>query len=315
MTKVDRIARLSEKLTKSRFASETDHVLSVVRGIEPVRHGLNVEVERAENKRAPNGSSYHVRIKASTDTIARDRGIIPMSAWSNGGLRNFAENPVILAFHDHKQPIGRSVHTELADKGMLQYWEFHGETDVSRTMQKLYEKGFMRAASVGFLVHEFTFVDELSDSDLEKLVEKYGAAAVRDIYWIAEKAELLETSAVPVPSDPTALTFDFARSSAEAVGIDISSLRALTIIPGVTMTEAEKAEKERKDAEEKTRADAAQAASKEVADLRKIVEDGFKAINEAIVGLRGLVEKPKETSSSAESERKDEKKESASMSC
>src|SRR3954468_3169337 len=145
MTQADRIARLGERLAQSKFAANSEHILDVVRGKEPLRAGMPVEVERATGSRkAPNGETYHVKIKASTEAIARDQGIIPISAWEKGGLRNFPENPIILAYHDHKQPIGRSVYTELNGNALIEYWEFHLESEVSRMMQKLYEKGFMR---------------------------------------------------------------------------------------------------------------------------------------------------------------------------
>lgn len=217
----ERSEKLIERLAASKFAARADEILNVVRGKEPLRFGSSVDVERASGRKAPNGEEYHVRIAASTEAIARDSGVIPITAWAKGGLKNFAKNPIILAFHDHKKPIGRSVHTELTSDKLIQYWEFHQESDDSRLMKTLYEKGFMRAASVGFLVHDWQFIDELSEKEYEVLEKKYGNA-VKDIYWIARKAELLETSAVPVPSDPNALEFSFAARSAEAHGLDMS---------------------------------------------------------------------------------------------
>lgn len=230
------LQKLRTRLAESRtFAARADEIINRVGGKEQVRVGMNVAVERSSDKVAPNGESFHVKIKASTEGIARDAGIIPMSAWRDGGLANFAANPVILAYHDHRSPIGIAVHTMLERSDMVQYWRFHEETDLSRTMKKLYEGGYMRAASVGFIVKEFKFIDELSDSELENLVQKYGATVIRDIFWIATKAELLETSAVPVPADPGALQFQDATRSAQAVGIDISSLlREASIMPDPT---------------------------------------------------------------------------------
>lgn len=225
-----RIETLKQRLAKSRkFADSIDEISSRLSGDDCVRAGVSIEVVRATSKQrlAPNGEEFHTHIKASTDGIARDAGIIPMSAWSRGGLTNFNNNPVILAYHDHKLPIGISVHTALTDQYMDQYWRFHEHTETSKVMRKLYDEGYLRAASVGFLVHEWQFIDELEDEELETLVEKYGAAAVRDTYWIATEAELLETSAVPVPSDPNALQFSHAMRSAEAVGIvDISAFNS-----------------------------------------------------------------------------------------
>jgi hypothetical protein len=278
MSQSDRITLLRDKIAGTRFASSADSIISIVRGQEPLRAGMAVEVTRSSNGRtAPNGAAYHLKIRASTETIARDQGIIPMSAWEKGGLRNFSNNPIILAFHDHKQPIGRSVYTELSGSSMDQYWEFHEETDISRTMKSLYERGFMRAASVGFSVLDWAFIDELDDREMEQLVEKYGASAVRDIFWIARKAELLETSAVPVPSDPNALAFSFAARNAEAQGFDVSSLISIrsndmeTAPVTPATTEAERT------------------APLTVDALKDIVEKGFATLSASIAELGAAI--------------------------
>lgn len=221
------LTRLRDRLKTSRaYSGAADSIMERVQGKEAVRAGVPITMERAEKNLAPNGREYHIKIKASTGGIARDAGVIPLEAWRSGGLKNFDNNPVILAFHDHKEPIGISVHTALEGDSLVEYWLFHEHTETSRTMRKLYEEGFMRAASVGFIVQEWKFVDELNDQELESLVKQFGPTAVRDIFWIAQRAELLETSAVPVPSDPNALQFSAAKRSAEAVGLDISALTA-----------------------------------------------------------------------------------------
>jgi hypothetical protein len=228
MPNQDRCSQLKERLANTRLAGRTGAIENILRGKEPLRAGMAVEVERAANRAAPNGESYHVRIAASTETIARDGGIVPMRAWERGGLKNFSANPIILAFHDHKSPIGISVFTEIDHGNLIEYWRFHQETDLSKTMKKLYEDGYMRAASVGFLVHEFKFIDELSEDEVESLYKQYGKSALSDVYWIAEKAELLETSAVPVPADPNALAFKSAARNAEAHGVDVADLLRLS---------------------------------------------------------------------------------------
>lgn len=205
-----------------RFApSEQNYIREVLDGKVGVR-GVNVEVERQTGERkAPNGQDYHVKIRASTTGVARDMGIIPMEAWQKGGLANFSRNPIILAFHDHTQPIGISVHTELnaTTRSLDQYWLFHEESDISRLMRKLYERGFMRAASVGFLVKDFQILDESEEKQIQKEM------GISDpIFWRALDAELLETSAVPVPSDANALVLEHAIANARAVDIDVREL-------------------------------------------------------------------------------------------
>lgn len=273
------IAKLRERFAQSPLlAARADQIEQILRGKEPLRHGLAVEVERATGKRlAPSGAEYHIRIRASTNNIARDAGIVPMSAWERGGLKNFNANPVILAYHNHREPIGRSVHTELEAAAMNQYWEFHQESEVSRMMKTLYEKGFMRAASVGFLVHEFQFIDEMGKDEYNELAKQYGADALRDVYWIAKRAELLETSAVPVPSDPHALTFDFAARNARAAGLDISELARIAERPTERSAEMPTPNPE-------VRSEAAPAAPAPtpdpIAELRTFIAGEFNALRE-----------------------------------
>jgi hypothetical protein len=220
------ISRAMERINSSpRLRSRSGEIESILRGSSSLRAGVTVEVERAtKGRKAPNGEDYHVKIRASTEAVARDAGIIPLEAWADGGLTNFLRNPVILAYHDYKQPIGISVCTEIDAEGaraLVEYWRFHEESDVSRMMKKLYENGYMRAASVGFLVRDFEIIDEKEEARLQ---EKYGTKD--PIFWRAKEAELLETSAVPVPSDPAALSIEHAITNGRAAGIDVTSLRS-----------------------------------------------------------------------------------------
>lgn len=205
-------ARLARSVTS--LAVDKDYVREILNGGIGVR-GVNVDVEpQIGERKAPNGRDYHVKIRASTSGVARDAGIIPMEAWQRGGLANFSRNPVILAFHDHEQPIGISVHTEL-NHSLDQYWLFHEESDISRLMKKLYERGFMRAASVGFLVRDFEILDEKEEQRIQKEL-----GITDPIFWRAIDVELLETSAVPVPSDANALVLEHAIANARAHGLD-----------------------------------------------------------------------------------------------
>jgi len=220
------ITRAMERINDSpRLRGRAGEIEAILRGSSSLRAGVTVDVERAnKGRKAPNGEDYHVMIRASTEAVARDAGIIPLEAWAGGGLANFLRNPIILAYHDNKQPIGISVHTEIDSTGnraLVEYWRFHEESEVSRMMKKLYENGYMRAASVGFIVKDFEIIDEKEEARLQ---EKYGTKD--PIFWRAKEAELLETSAVPVPSDPAALSIEHAITNGRAAGIDVASLRS-----------------------------------------------------------------------------------------
>lgn len=206
-----------EKVKLLRSGPEISSLEAILRGQAPLCAGVDVDIHSAkEGERAPNGHDYHIKMRASTENVARDAGIIPMTAWREGGLARFQQNPVILAFHNSRDlPIGISVHTEISKKesSLIEYWLFHEETEQSRTLKKLYDRGFMRAASVGFIVHDFDVLDDKQEKEMQK---ELGTSD--PIYWVATRAELLETSAVPVPADPYALAFEHAVDNGRASG-------------------------------------------------------------------------------------------------
>ncbi len=216
-----------QRIASRGLEDREEHFRELLRGRKPHRIAPAVDIERAKGK-APNGEKFHIKLAASTTSVARDGGVVPLAAWENGGLRNFEANPVIQFAHDyHEPPIARSVFNELSREhgAMMQYWEFHEENELSRLMRALYERGFMRAASVGFIIHEIHFP---SDEEIAAIQKQTGSD--EDIWWVAVRAELLETSAVPVPADPRALVpVEHALSNGRASGLEINVLeRALS---------------------------------------------------------------------------------------
>ncbi len=132
---------------------------------------------------------------ASTSDLDRDKDIILPSAFEKS-LKAFRDNPVILACHQHRLPTGNSpvIGSAIPESIKIE------ETKVTFTMRfagtplgeeywQLYRDKHMRAFSVGFIPIEFE----------DKKDEKLG--------WIRTytKIELLEISAVPVPSNRRAL--------------------------------------------------------------------------------------------------------------
>lgn len=281
----DRFEQLAARLERSTI--DQKYVREVLNGGVGVR-GVSVEVERQVGERkAPNGADYHVKIRASTSGVARDAGIIPMEAWQKGGLANFTRNPIILAFHDHKQPIGISVHTEL-NHALDQYWLFHEESEISRLMRKLYEKGFMRAASVGFLVKEFEIIDEKEEQRLQKEL-----GITDPIFWRALDAELLETSAVPVPSDAGALVLEHAIANARALGLDVKELVAHTNFRSTQMPDDNKSTTEGTPKAEATiETPAGTPAESQPAQAPAISEERFAALENEVKELREKIATP-----------------------
>lgn len=108
-------------------------------------------------------------------------------------LKNFKKHPILLWGHDHRQmPIGLAKNIRREKNGITFEPEFHEETDVARTVKKLWGTVF-KAVSIGFIPKE-----------------REGNV------WT--KTELLEISVVNVPANPNAL------AEAKAKGIDVSAL-------------------------------------------------------------------------------------------
>jgi HK97 family phage prohead protease len=133
---------------------------------------------------------------ASTIDMDRDKEIILPSAFE-ASIGAFKSNPVILACHQHRLSDGRSPVIGSADPESIKiddkkvtFTMTFAKTDLGEEYWQLYRDKHMRAFSIGFIPIEWK--DERD--------EKLG--------WIRTftKIELLEISAVPVPSNRRALT-------------------------------------------------------------------------------------------------------------
>lgn len=121
----------------------------------------------------------------STGNIARDGMIIEQGGWK---LDNYNRNPVILWAHNDKElPIGRAVSTVLVNGELVQTHEFANHPRAEEVWQAI-RGGFVSATSVRWLG---------LDAGWEKRDTK-------DVF-VFRSQELLETSYVPIPSDPGAL--------------------------------------------------------------------------------------------------------------
>ncbi len=142
-----------------------------------------------------------LRFIISNGSLDRDHDTIASDGWE---LANYRKNPVVLWAHSHSSPpIGKANAILIEDDALIAEAEFTGPdlNAFGDMIFKLYQGGFMRAVSVGFMPLEWVWVDEQGG-------------------FRFEKQELLEFSAVPVPANPEALLV--ARSS----GIDTSAMKA-----------------------------------------------------------------------------------------
>lgn len=151
---------------------------------------------------------------ASTPTIDRYGDIIESNGWV---LDNYKRNPVILFAHDSRSlPIGSAQKVFFDANGNLsvtvKFARAVGSYDLPEVILQYVNDGVLNAVSVGFIPLEFQYRFENDEEGNQKP-------------WpsgrIYTKSELLETSIVPIPANPEALSTGKAYASA---------LRAIEIV-------------------------------------------------------------------------------------
>lgn len=125
---------------------------------------------------------------ANTTTVDRAGDIIPKTAWEKG-IANYLKNPIVLAYHDHDEPIGRVTEHEISDKGL---WVKARISAAADDVFSLIKDGVLTAFSVGFYIK-----DAIYD-------------AATDLFIIKE-LELIEISVVAVPANQDSL-FDLSKA-------------------------------------------------------------------------------------------------------
>lgn len=120
--------------------------------------------------------SINIEGYANTTTVDRTGDVIPMTAW-NKALDNYLKNPIILAYHDHDEPIGRMVDHKIDEKG---FWVKARISAAADDVFNLIKDGVLTAFSVGFIVKDAVY-DSITD------------------LFIIKDLELLEISVVSVP--------------------------------------------------------------------------------------------------------------------
>lgn len=124
---------------------------------------------------------------ASTNDIDRAGDVVPVSVWE-AGMKNYLNNPIILAQHDHDDPIGRMTEHKLDNKGL---W-IKARISAAAESFSLIKDEVLTAFSIGFRV----------------LDAEYNAAAE---LFVIKELELIEISVVSVPCNQNTL-FNLSKS-------------------------------------------------------------------------------------------------------
>ena len=122
---------------------------------------------------------------------------------SGADLKRFMLNPIIHKNHDYKveSVIGKAVEIGVDDFGIVAKIKF-AETPAAEDVWQLVKNQFVRCNSIGFVIKECVYRGTKEFNDfVSKSVVKIADTCTR----IITKYELLESSVVSVPSNPTAL--------------------------------------------------------------------------------------------------------------
>lgn len=149
---------------------------------------LDVDVKKADD------DQRSFWFTASSEDRDRDGDIMVLKGWR---LQNFKKNPVILWAHNYtRPPIGKAIDIEKNDSKLSLKIKFvDGSIDpFAEQVYQLVKEGFLKTVSVGFIPYKR---EGLNEKDKKQRPE---------ITWGSRiSAELLETSLVPVPTNPTAM--------------------------------------------------------------------------------------------------------------
>lgn len=171
--------------------------------------------------------SIYISGYASTVDVDRTGDVIPASAWESG-MVNYLKNPIILAYHDHDDPVGRMVEHKVDARGLWVKCRISAAAEVFN----LIKDGVLTAFSVGFRVLDAEYKPDV------------------DLFVIKE-LELIEVSVVSVPMNQETLfslskSFDnddecksfklqFAPKSESAKGLESSTEAKRTTLKEIGM--------------------------------------------------------------------------------
>jgi len=172
---------------------------------EHTRVGL---LERTPGERTtPAGLEFDHKFIASTELLASDHGVIYVSGWN---WNRYMQRPRWIANHDlgawsgklTEVSLGKAVHVAVesgldpkrvgpSGKALVVYVRY-AQTRFAQEVRSLYDQGGLDDVSV-----RWDWRTEVTRNPYEEEVQKFG----EDLYWVCERADLVELSAVLLGAD------------------------------------------------------------------------------------------------------------------
>lgn len=165
----------------------------------------NKEVQDFVTRIKETGDDRKFKVVASSGAVDRYNEIVVPEGIKKD---NYLKNPVVLWAHNYANlPIGITDRVYIKDKKVIAEGRFApaDANPEAERIKKLYEAGFLRAVSIGFI--PMAWEDFKDDEGYKRKYTKW---------------ELLEISFVPVPANPEAL--DILKNMGEKLNIDINKI-------------------------------------------------------------------------------------------
>ena len=225
--------------------------------------------------------SIYIEGYASTVDIDRSDDVIPSGVWE-AGIQNYLKNPIILAQHDHDDPIGRMTEHRIDSKGL---W-IKARISAAAEIFSLVKDGVVTAFSVGF---------RIKDAEYNSVAELF----------IIKELELVEISVVSVPCNQNTL-FSLSKAFSDADEYKKFKTQFTTQSDSAkgleSSTDVEsKSQKEFEMTEEQIKAMVAEATAKALADMAtaKSLADAQEAAVEARIKAAVALVTPSTTGAEA----------------
>jgi len=244
---------------------------------------------------------------ASTNDEDRSGDIIASDAWTKrDALANYLKNPIVLAFHDPAQPIGKTIAHEVVDNGLSI------TAKISKSAGKIIElikEEILSAFSVGFMIKDADF-DPKSGIFMIKELELYEVSVVsipanQNALFSIEKNfsnpedyKEFRNQFIKSESEETLMVDERKKEVAQPVDIAALADQITSKIKGdlkAEELEREEAEKAAKDEAERIEATAKTAADRLIKDLREELAEKDKLTSEALVGIKDALKEQHES--------------------
>jgi len=233
---------------------------------------------------------------ASTNDEDRSGDIIASDAWKKkGALANYLKNPIVLAFHDPSQPIGKTIDHEAVDNGLKITAKI---SKLAGNVIALIKEGILSAFSVGFMIKEADF-DPKSGIFMIKELELFEVSVVsipanQNALFSIEKnfsnpEDYKEFRNQFIKSEETLMVDKTKETAVDTIDVAALAREISSIVKGdLKAEEASKkaADDAAKEAAKKVEVTAKTAAERIIKDLREELEEKDKTMSEALEGIR-----------------------------